>query len=120
MTVRNRMIKARERAFKKLDSMAVDVVFSSKDAIRYDYTTGITSYTPTNNKVTRGFLIPVKEEMGVSQANPVHTALSNLIVRTEDLISTSYTIATINGVIYHCRKTEEDILVTTLELSDVQ
>lgn len=102
-----------DKAFAKVDGLAVTATFSNTKATGFNFNTGQLIST-SNAATTRGVIT----EKRVENSDTVkYTKV--LLVRSEGVQYSLYNTVIIDGVNYKCRKLSGDDYITQLELTDV-
>jgi len=99
-----------DKAFSKLDALAVTANFTNKTVTSFDFTVG-EIVAQSNVYTTKGFVETTKSEIG----NTISTFLS-LTVKTGGVNFNAYTTVEIDGITYNCSVLSGNDYVTTFKI----
>lgn len=111
MALDSKIKKAVDVAFKKLDSLMVNVTFSNKRSTSFDFVAGTVNCVNTG-LTTRGYMQNVESFVEGSSVLKL-----SLFVRTEGIVFSGYTTVNVDGTEYSCSVMDSNKFVTTLNLT---
>jgi len=105
--------KSVDKAFQKIDSLMIDVVFSNRRSQQFDFSAKQV-VLETSNVTTRAFVWSTKAFL-----NGTLVTVKRLIMKHTDVVLSGYTLVSVAGVDYKYTTYEANDFTITLELTNV-
>ena len=113
MSLNLKVQAAVDLAFKKVDSLLLDVVFENKSSSSFNFAAGTVNTTDTTY-TTRGLLESKKKMVNGSLVTKLI-----LTIKTAGVVLSGYTLVTVEGIAYNCSVSKGDQFITVFELVGV-